>query len=229
MIQTLASQDSTIQDLPKKEQVEPIPDSEDKADKQQIKAHAEKVLEAEMAYERDMLLIQHRDGQWKIFSRICATISVFAYQGTVFYAQLVLGHALINCPENGNRCTMEPLTGHRTTWLVIETACFYLYMIATMAYIVSRTMYSVIAEPPLEKSDMYKTLTDFISYANINLTWFALNFVICMMPPLCIYGIGQYGLQREEATGSYLPIMYVLWVTHCVSFAAQLRIYNVDA
>lgn len=90
-------------------------------------------------------------------------------------------------------------------------------------------MYSVIAEPALEKSDMYKALTDFISYANINLTWFALNFVICIMPCLCIYGLGQFGPIREHATGSYTPIMYVLWATHCVSFASQLRIYDVTA
>ena len=30
--------------------------------------------------------IYHRDGTWKIFARICATISVFCYQGVVFYA-----------------------------------------------------------------------------------------------------------------------------------------------
>lgn len=182
-----------------------------------------------MAYERDMMIIQHRDGQWKIFSRILATISVFAYQGTVFYAQLVLGNSLVSCPPSGKNCTLVPLTGSRTVWLVIETSCFYLYMFATIFYIISRMMYSVIAEPALEKSDMYKALTDFISYANINLTWFAFNFVICLMPGLCIYGLGQFAPIRQNATGSFTTIMYVLWATHCVSFAAQLRIYDITA
>lgn len=97
-----------------------------------------------------------------------------------------------------------------------------------MAYIVSRTMYSVIAEPPLAKSDMYKALTDFIAYADINLTWFALNFVICTMPAVAIYGLGDFAPIVDDAQGSYIPVMLTMWATHIISFAAQLRIYDVD-
>ena len=226
MIQYLVSRDSPIGTLPEKEQVEPLADGENSSDRKALKELAEREAQAQMAYERDMLKIQHRDGDWKLFSRICATISVFAYQGTVFYAQLVLGHSLIDC--SGTGCILIPLTGHRTTWLVIETACFYTYMISTMAYIVSRTMYSVIAEPPLEKSDMYKALTDFIAYADINLTWFALNFVICIMPAVAIYGLGDFAPIVADAQGSYTPVMLTMWATHIISFAVQLRIYDVD-
>ena len=40
--------------------------------------------------EGKMVRIIHRDGSKKLFARILSIISVFLYQGTVFYAQMVL-------------------------------------------------------------------------------------------------------------------------------------------
>lgn len=60
-------------------------------------------------------------------------------------------------------------------------------MFATIFYIMWRMCYSTCLEDGLEEADMYKALTDFISYSSINLTWFAFNFVCVTMPPLCIY------------------------------------------
>jgi len=38
------------------------------------------------AQEMKRIRVSHRDGSWKIFGRLCNTMSVFFYQGTVFYA-----------------------------------------------------------------------------------------------------------------------------------------------
>ena len=34
--------------------------------------------------------VEHRDGGWRVFSRLLYTFAVFLYQGTVFLAQKVL-------------------------------------------------------------------------------------------------------------------------------------------
>ena len=36
--------------------------------------------------EMDKMKVHHRDGGFKLFSRVCATVSVFVYQGAVFFA-----------------------------------------------------------------------------------------------------------------------------------------------
>ena len=42
----------------------------------------------------------HRDGGYKLLSRIFGCISVFVYQGTVFYAQMVLAEELVDCTKD---------------------------------------------------------------------------------------------------------------------------------
>ena len=69
---------------------------------------------------------------------------------------------------------------------MIETATFYLYMFATVFYIAGMALIRTF-ESANVVSDARKAVLDFISYAAINLTWFALNFVLCTMPPLCIF------------------------------------------
>lgn len=59
---------------------------------------------------------------------------MFIYQGTVFYAQMVLADTIFNCSNDGT-CTIEPLYGNRMLWLLIETCCFYVYVFAAVAYI----------------------------------------------------------------------------------------------
>jgi len=36
----------------------------------------------------------------------------------------------------------KPITGNRMTWLMLETACFYTYMVAAMTYILIRSLMS---------------------------------------------------------------------------------------
>ena len=80
----------------------------------------------------------HRDGSRKLFARILATLSVFVYQGTVFYAQMQLANNLLEKIPGSSKYTMKSIKGNRMIWLVIETACFYLYMVAAMIYIFVR-------------------------------------------------------------------------------------------
>jgi hypothetical protein len=56
----------------------------------------EKLLERQTT-----LKVLHRDSSWKLASRIMSTLSVFIYQGTVFYAQKVLADEIFECHEDG--------------------------------------------------------------------------------------------------------------------------------
>lgn len=119
------------------------------------------------------------------------------------------------------------IVGVRTLWLLIETFCFYAYMTATAAYI-AWMMTRGICEKATPKSDMAKALNDFIGYASINLTWFAFNWVLCLMPPICIYMINGPHLVFSDRTESYLPLMYTMWAMHCIAFLVKLRVYKID-
>lgn len=59
----------------------------------------ESVADTEAVADEDKKLatvkVIHRDGHKKLIARILATISVFIYQGNVFYAQLVLAKGLL--------------------------------------------------------------------------------------------------------------------------------------
>ena len=73
---------------------------------------------------------------------------------------------------------------------------------------------------------MSKALHDFISYAAINLTWFAFNFVLCVVPPLCIW-FQNPDLHFNSTTNSqsYEIIMYIIWGMNCLHFMFTIRIY----
>ena len=75
---------------------------------------------------------------------------------------------------------------------------------------------------------MSKALNDFISYSSINLTWFAFNFVLCTLPPICIYVLSSDtpDLVKQGSQQSYSTIMYILWGTHIFFFIFALRIYE---
>ena len=77
-----------------------------------------------------------------------------------------------------------------------------------------------------EKSDLSKALKDFIDYAELNLTWFSFNFVLCMMPPFCMYILDSNSLRIEGRDSSFVPIMYTLWGMHSIHFALLPRIYT---
>lgn len=103
-------------------------------------------------------------------------------------------NVLIDCPGDGKICYELLIVGTETIWIVIETFCFYQYLYATVFYIAGMVIKSA-CMPTKQISDFKKAVLDTVNYANINLTWFSLNFVLCTMPPLCIYIL-------EHQTGS---------------------------
>ena len=123
---------------------------------------------------------------------------------------------------------MGPIRGSQMIWLVIETATFYLYMSATVAYIGGMTIIRAF-EASNGVSDARKAMLDFITYASVNLTWFALNFVLCTMPPVCIFVLQQStnGLILEGKDGSFLPNMYLIWAIHVLTFLPKMRIFKI--
>ena len=117
----------------------------------------------------------------------------------------------------------------QTVWLAIEVSCFYMYLYATVVYLFGMMMKST-CQKTKHVSDFKKAVLDVISYANINLTWFSLNFVLCAMPPFCIFNL-EYQVQTHPNmlagnTGSYIKIMYLLWATHVITFLPKLRIFR---
>ena len=84
-----------------------------------------------------------------------------------------------------------------------------------------------VCEKPDPFSDRQKAIQDFICYASINLTWFALNFVLCIMPALCVFWLQNPDLTIQGFSGSYAPIMYVLLGTQVLAFFCKLRIYKI--
>ena len=139
----------------------------------------------------------------------------------------MLFDALVKCSPDGNECYLHEITGVRQVWLVLETACFYAYMFATVVYIAGMGISSACRRAPI-RSDFKKAIKDFIGYAAINLTWFALNFVLCTMPAFCIFVFPNDGLEIEGNTGSYLSNMYLLWGIHVITFLPKLRIYKIN-
>lgn len=107
---------------------------------------------------------------------------------------------------------------------MLETACFYLYMLAAMTYIFFRQLQSA-GESAEGVSDRLKVLTDFIDYSKQNLTWFSLNYVLCTMPLICIL-LESATKHKTLHTQSYLPIMYVLWAMHAANFFIHSLVYG---
>ena len=123
--------------------------------------------------------------------------------------------------------TLNHIVGNRMAWLCIETACFYLYVLAAVFYIGWRMATGI--SDANEKSDMEKALNDFIEYSNLNLTWFAFNFVLICLPPIVIFVLQDEYLEIQGATGSYTPLVYILWMVHCIQIFLNLRIYKIEA
>ena len=151
------------------------------------------------------------------------------YQGTVFYAQMVLVEELIDCSAEkvGGKCTMRGVFGNRMTWLVIETSAFYFYALATVIFMAMH-MIGGLCQTPEPNSDRAKAMSDFIVYASMNLTWFALNFVICAMPPFCIFWLNKFDdLERKRCDGTYAPIMFISWFSNVVTLVCRSKMIKI--
>ena len=75
----------------------------------------EEALETQSSEENDadrkLLEVEHRDGNWRMLTRIIDTMSMLIYQGVVFYAQLVLAAEIITCDDEGN-CALQRVKGN---------------------------------------------------------------------------------------------------------------------
>ena len=100
-----------------------------------------------------------------------------------------------------------------------------MYVLSACFYIAGRMFISTCFHKANEPSDMNKAVTDFIVYANINLTWFAFNFVLVTLPAICIFFFNSDFLVMDDRQESYLGIIYTLWSMHMVAFLMKARIY----
>lgn len=99
--------------------------------------------------------------QYHVLEKIFDTISIFQYQGTIFYAQFF---QMNSSPES-------KLTGINT-WFIIEILSFYGYILSAIAFIFEHSIKSSLGW--LDKShlqDMYKS--DFVAYYRKDLDWLA--------------------------------------------------------
>lgn len=75
------------------------------------------------------MIIEHRDGKWKLGSRFCDSVSAFIYQGAIFHAQ-------VSCYKENNWHPMTPPDSAEGIWIWIEMYCFYIYLFAITRFIV---------------------------------------------------------------------------------------------
>ena len=75
---------------------------------------------------------------------------------------------------------------------------------------------------------MSKTITDFIRYADHNMTWFALNIVLIFMPIACMSFLNKkaQGLDRPGSDMSYSILLICVCIANCIQFALRPRIYK---
>ena len=74
----------------------------------------------------------------------------------------------------------------------------------------------------LKQSDIDKLLTDFLAYAEINLTWFNMNTILCLMPLLVLFilepkfGAKLIEVEKHDEGLSYKWIVWLQLICHCV-------------
>ena len=129
----------------------------------------------------------------KSLAQIAIVISVFQYSMAVFYAQLALTNKIEDCLQDPSllKCQEDASNTEQVffIWLSFETITFYTYMGATCIYITFNMFYNSFIVDARSQSDISKVLEDFISYANINLTWFAFNMCLLVLPVFCVLRI----------------------------------------
>ena len=82
--------------------------------------------------------LEHRDDAKDVAASTLAIISVFMYQGIMFYSQMVLSNYIFEFDSVTKTYKTQPIKGNQMTWLVIVTGCFYTYMLSAMTYILIR-------------------------------------------------------------------------------------------
>ena len=110
-------------------------------------------------------------------------------------------------------------------WLFLETILFYTYMLSTTVFILYRQFSGSFF--PTRQSDIKKIIQDFLHYAAINLSWFNINFVLCVMPLAVLLYINPhydvYYNHEEDDKGLDLSyLIWALWVCHMIQFLTKI-------
>lgn len=169
---------------------------------------------------------RHRDSVWKLTSRICDTISVFGYQGTIFFVQMTVFNLNMVCDEGG-KCSLAAPKNTIMAWLYIEIYCFYVYMFSTCIYICFHQLVEGIClKKSSHQSDMNKTISDFLDYAQTNLVWFALNTVLIFMPLICMLILNpkSENFDIKGADMSYTYLLATVCGSNLIQFVLRPRI-----
>ena len=132
------------------------------------------------------------------------------------------------CPGGGAKCSFNDIKDTDAIWLILEAFCFYLYIFSAVFYIAGKMIISSFVKVE-QVSDFKKAVLDIITYASINLTWFSINFVLVTLPPICIYFLDKHvgNLELEGRTGTYHPLMFMIWAIHLLTFLPKMTIYSV--
>ena len=65
---------------------------------------------------------------------------------------------------------------------------------------------------------MKKQTMDFLTHEELNVTWFAFNFVLCTLPPCLMFLVNHEdeGNNLNGRDSSFRSIMYITWAMHIV-------------
>jgi len=153
---------------------------------------------------------------------------VFISQSAIFYAQQVsLQVYYKGYDDETKEYILDHIKGPATVWLRIETWAYYSYFISAIAYIIWMSIYNSIKNPIV--TDINKQTTDFVEYARINMTWFALNFIKIILPIFLLFGMKDSAKMeiesRKDQEISYKWLMYVCLLFNVVQFLVVSRIF----
>ena len=147
---------------------------------------------------------------------------------TILYAQFVLTTEWKDKMMNKEQGDVSAMF----VWILLEVVVFYSYIASAVAFIIFRQCRSTLY--PKIRSDTKALLTDFISYAEINLTWFNFNFVL-VTGPLIVLWVVEPALANETAETGYdvaseeldYWLIWVLFFCHLYQFTTKVEIFFV--
>lgn len=158
--------------------------------------------------------------KYHVLEKIFDTISIFQYQGTIFYAQYF---QMNSNPES-------KLTGINT-WFIIEILSFYGYILSAIAFIGENAIKSSLGW--LDKSHMkerYKQ--DFVAYHRLDLDWLAfvtilfnVNVGLIAIDELIVFNdVEESEMQKKEFP--LKPLVYQLLVNHLLQMIFLRNFYD---
>ena len=107
----------------------------------------------------------------------------------------------------------------------MEAIVFYTYMGSKVVYIILYSCKSNFQEGKSD-SDMQKQTVDFLTHEELNVTWFAFNFVLSALPP-CLMFLVNHEDDANNLNGreqSFRSIMYITWAMHIIQLLLNHQI-----